>query len=128
MVKNLTPHPVRVRIKRFSTLPHYDEEGWMEPPPFWEEDVIFPPEGIVPRVETIETPSTEVEGIPTVTRKTGRVVGLPEPQEGVFFLVSSLVFEASERTDLLAPDTGKSCIRDEHGNIVAVTRFVRKEQ
>jgi len=109
MIKNLTPHPIRVRRP----------DG---------EEVVFSPEGIVPRVETIETPSVEVEGVPTIARRMGRVVGLPEPCEGVFYLVSSLVFEASERTDLICPDTGKTCIRDEHGNIVAVTRFVRKEE
>jgi len=107
-IKNLTPHPIRVR----------------KPDGF---EVVFPPEGIIPRVETIETPSAEVEGIPTVTRRMGQVVGLPPFEEGVFFIVSSLVFEASERTDLLCPDTGKTCIRDEHGNIIAVTRFVRRD-
>jgi hypothetical protein len=107
MIKNLTPHSVKVKRPNG-------------------EEVIFPPEGIVPRVETIETPSESVEGIPTVTRKMGQMVGLPDPCEGVFYLVSSLVFEASERTDLLAPDTGKTCVRDEKGNIVAVTRLIRR--
>jgi hypothetical protein len=107
MIKNLTPHPIKVRRPDGS-------------------EISFPPEGLVPRVEAIETPSTEVKGIPTVTRKMGQVTGIPEPCDGVFYLVSSFVFEASERTDLLAPDTGKTCVRDEKGNIVAVTRLIRK--
>lgn len=107
MIKNLTPHPVNVRI-----------DG--------EEDIVFPPEPVSARVEMVESPSTEVEGIPCITRKVGQVIGLPEPCEGVFYLVSSLVMEFSERIDLLCPDTGKTCVRDEHGNVVAVRRFVRK--
>jgi hypothetical protein len=106
IVKNLTPRPIRVR-KPYG-------------------DIIFDPEGIIPQVEVIEEPSEEILGVPTITRKMGEVVGLPPFEEGVFYIVSSLVFEASERTDLLAPDTGKTCVKDEHGNIVAVTRFVRK--
>ena len=125
-IKNLTPHDIFVRLTIPSTLPYYDERGWMERPPSFEKTLCFPPEGIVPRVETVEVPSAPVEGIPTVVRKMGHVVGLPDPQEGVWYLVSSLVFEASERSDLLCPDTGKTCIRDNHGNNVAVTRFVRK--
>jgi hypothetical protein len=127
MIKNLTPHPIKVRIKRFSSLPHYDEEGWMIPGPSWDVELVFPPEGIVPRVETLEAPTAEVEGVPCITRRMGRVVDLPEPCEGVFYLVSSLVFEASDRPDLLCPDTGKTCVRDEHGNVIAVRRFIRKE-
>jgi len=106
-IVNLTPHPIRVKI---------DDET----------EVVFPPSGTIPRVETIETPSEEIDGIPTVTRKLGQVVGLPDPQKGVFFLVSSLVFEASDRSDLLCPDTGKTCIRDGNGNIIAVTRLIKK--
>ena len=109
MVINLTPHPIRVR------MPNGDE-------------AVFPPSGTIPRVETIEAPSAEIEGIPTVTRKLGQVAGLPSPQEGVFYIVSSLVFEASDRSDLLAPDTGKTCVRDSNGNIIAVTRLIRKEE
>lgn len=43
-----------------------------------------------------------------------------------YLIVSGMVFSASDRKDLIAPDTGKTAIRDEKGHIVAVTRFLRK--
>jgi len=89
-------------------------------------DMTLEPLGIIPRVATIETPSEEIEGIPAVSQKMGDIEGLPNPEEGVFFLVSAMVFGASDRQDLLAPDTGKTCIRDDQGRIQAVTRLIRK--
>jgi len=106
MIKNLTPHPIKVRT-----------EG---------KEIEFPPTGIIPRVGTIETPSQAIEGIPTVTQSMGDVEGLPDAIYGVFLLVSAMVFNASDRTDLIAPDTGKGAIRDEQGKILAVTRFLRR--
>jgi len=106
-VRNLTPHPIKVRIG--------------------EKKLEFSPEGIIPRVGTIETPADPIEGIPTVTQSMGEVEGLPDAEEGIFLIVSAMVFNASNRTDLIAPDTGKGAIRDEQGRILAVTRFIRKE-
>jgi len=107
MIENLTPHPIVVRGI--------------------EEETVFPPSGVIPRVGTIETPSQAIEDIPTVTQAMGTVEGLPEAEEGIFLLVSAMVFNASDRRDLIAPDTGKGAIRDKKGRILAVTRFVRKE-
>jgi hypothetical protein len=43
----------------------------------------------------------------------GELEGLPEPIEGVFFIVSRIVREAAkDRTDLLVP---QGLIRDENG-------------
>jgi hypothetical protein len=107
-IKNCTPHPVTIRVG--------------------EKEVTIPPCGIIPRVGTVETPAEEVAGIPCVTQKLGEVQGLPDPEPGVFYLVSAMVFQASNRPDLVCPDTGKTCIRDKEGRIVAVTRLIRKEE
>ena len=106
MIKNCTPHPIVVRVNGIET--------------------VFPPCGIIPRVGTIETPATEVEGLPCVTQTMGQVQGLPDPEAGVFLLVSAMVFGACDRVDLLAPDTGKTCVRDDQGRILAVTRMIRR--
>ena len=106
MIKNLTPHLVVI------------QDG--------ERKIELQPSGIIPRVETVETPTDRIEGISCVTRITGDVEGLPDPEVGVFLLVSSMVFDASDRSDLVAPDTGKTCIRDEAGRIIAVTRLIRR--
>ncbi len=105
-IRNCTPHPIVVRIG--------------------EEEITFQPSGIIPRVGTIETPAAEVERIPCITQVTGNVEGLPSPEVGVFFVVSAMVFGASDRVDLLAPDTGKGAVRDAQGRILAVNRFIRR--
>lgn len=57
----------------------------------------------------------------------GSVEGLPEPQEGVFIVVSTIVAVAlkGQRNDLLVPATADSAIRDEQGHIVAVRHLAR---
>lgn len=107
-LRNLTPHPVKIKLG--------------------EEEIILEPCGIIPRVRVEETPAERIAGIPCISQRMGEIEGLPDPEPGVFYLVSSLVFGATDRKDVLAPDTGKTCIRDERGNIIAVTRLIRKEE
>ncbi|RME25645.1 MAG: hypothetical protein D6800_07370, partial [Candidatus Zixiibacteriota bacterium] len=58
-------------------------------------------------------------------RALGDVEGLPDPQDGTVYLVSSMVLSAVRgRRDVVAPDTGPTAIRDETGRITAVTRLV----
>lgn len=109
MIINCTPHPIVIG------------------------STTFEPSGILPRVSTIETVSVPIEEFvgghkvfETVTQRTGDVTGLPAPVQGTFLIVSGMVFAASDRQDLIAPDTGKSAVRDDKGHIVAVTRFLRK--
>jgi len=53
------------------------------------------------------------------------VVGLPRPKAGIVYVVSALVFNASDRKDLIAPDTGpESAVRNEKGHIIGVQRFI----
>lgn len=58
----------------------------------------------------------------------GDVVGLPEPKEGICYIVSKIVLaaaKASGRTDVVAPATGHpAAIRNEAGQIVSVPGFV----
>ena len=56
----------------------------------------------------------------------GEVTGLPAPQEGIYYLVSSIVADAlrgSGRTDILVPDSGPDAVR-ENGQILAVRRVL----
>lgn len=56
----------------------------------------------------------------------GAVEGLPEPQDGVVYIVSTLVAQAVKRPDVLSPGTGPNdgAIRDDQGRIAGVTRLV----
>jgi hypothetical protein len=84
----------------------------------------------LPRVEMMEIEIGEYAGFPAVTQTKGVVVGLPEPKENVFLLVSRMVFDAvsDERIDVIAPDTGVTALRNQKGQIMGVTRIVCKEK
>jgi hypothetical protein len=109
---NLTPHPVVIRINGH--------------------DVTVPPVKPAARVSTTEgivgVISYEGFEIPLVESGYGNIIDLPDPKEGVFYIVSLVVAQravATGRLDVLAPDTGPTAVRDENGKIVAVTRLVR---
>ena len=57
------------------------------------------------------------------------ITGLPEPMPGKMYIVSMVVAQANRRSlyprkDLVSPDTGSTCLRNEKGQIRAVTGFV----
>lgn len=115
MIKNLTPHPIRVRLS-VSTL--------SEPDPT---DLIFPSEGSA-RVKTSSRVVDECGGVSVISTEYGEVEGLPDPTPGVTYLVSFMVAAAARgRTDLLGPATGPAdgVIRDTKGQIFAVRAFQR---
>ena len=57
----------------------------------------------------------------------GRILeieGLPEPKPDTIFVVSGMVRDALEgRPDVLAPDTGKTAVRNQQGQVTYVTRL-----
>lgn len=58
----------------------------------------------------------------------GEVTGLPDPAEGVVYVVSGLVLSAlnGSRPDVVAPATSHhECRRNEHGQVASVPGFVR---
>lgn len=78
----------------------------------------FPPSGQVARCSMITHHRGEIGGIPVAQRQMGPVEGLPDPEEGVFYIVSAMVREAAEddgRRDCLSPGV---LLRDDDGNIV----------
>jgi len=85
----------------------------------------FPPSGVVARVAMLETVVgvCPVTGAPIITRTAGDPVGLPE--DGSPCIVSAMVLAACPgRAGVFAPDRAPTAIRDERGQIVAVTRLV----
>lgn len=86
---------------------------------------VVPPSGTVARVAMVERlTGRSINGIPVIERIAGEVTGLPE--NGELCLVSSMVLSACQgRQNVFAPDTGPTAIRDDKGNIVAVTRLVQ---
>ena len=99
-------------------------------------EVFFETCGIIPRVETIEE-EVGFNCVPLVTSKKGKVENLPDFQEfnhegtvHIFCIVSRMVLDAIEEpvegVTFVAPDTGKTAIRNEKGHIQAVTRLIVK--
>lgn len=105
---NLTPHDINMRRHKNGR------------------EFTCPASGEVARVETVEEQVSRTRFfLPCYTRRFGKVEGLPEPKEGTVYIVSSLVLEnVRGRTDVVAPDTGPTAVRNEKGHIVAVTRWV----
>ncbi len=89
---------------------------------------VIPPCDTVARVSVSQERVADVAGIPTFVNKYGAVEGMPEPAEGQFVLVSAMVLAQLDRQQwsgkAFAPDTGKTAIRNEQGQIVAVTQLV----
>ena len=94
--------------------------------------------GIVCRIEETETIQRSVDEITVVFKSFGNIKGLPQyrgkltDNYGIVgspkFIVSlpvlmALKAQGSKRTDIFAPDTGKSCIR-ENGQIKAVVQLI----
>ena len=92
-------------------------------------DTTFPASGQVARVSTISTPvGVVVAGVPVVRNTYGPVTGLVRDAQGVPLpcIVSGMVLAAlpAGTINVYAPATGPTAIRDDKGQIVAVTELV----
>jgi hypothetical protein len=66
----------------------------------------IPPSGILARVSMVNLPAGEIDGIAIESVTYGEIEGLPEPQEGLYYIVSGWVAAAAAeigRKDCLAP-------------------------
>lgn len=83
----------------------------------------FEPSGNVARVSTHSTDFNEDGICKTIY---GDVEGLPFPQENTFYIVSLLVFNASNRADIVAPATSHPDVVRVDGQVYSVPGFVGK--
>ena len=81
--------------------------------------VTYPASGQVARVEIEDVIVGNIAGIPVHKGKTKEVTGIPNPQDGVMYIVSLFVLQHANREDLVSPNTSDA-IRDDEGKIVAV--------
>jgi hypothetical protein len=97
------------------------------------EKITLPSAGVA-RVETTEEALEPIEDIPIVSSPIqGPVIGLPEPVNGVAYIVSSIVLNHPSvhgRKDVFGPGTGPkhAPMRDDENRIVGVTRLVAASQ
>jgi len=105
---NLTPHEIRVVSQDGNVI------------------LVIPPSGRVARVATTQEKVSEINGIPVIKTSIGDVQGIPEPQPDTVYIVSTLVAQAADRQDVVAPDTSpQGAVRDSKGQIIGVKRFQR---
>jgi len=107
-VVNLTPHPINIG------------------------GIVIQPSGQVARVAEVGEPRGVIElgsiRIPVITKRFGEVEGLPEPQDGVIYIVSALTAQAAwaaGRTDVFCPG---DLIRDESGRVVGAAALCAAPQ
>lgn len=85
------------------------------------DDLILPASGEVARVTFSTQQVDEVDGIPIFkTVYEPKVTGLPEPQDDVIYIASSMAAQTAKRNDVLAPT---KLIRDDDGQVVAAGGF-----
>lgn len=83
--------------------------------------LVLPASGEVARVTFSTQQVDEIAGIPIFkTIYKPEVTGLPEPQDGTIFIVSSLAAQTAKRRDVLAPT---KLIRDNDGQVIAAGGF-----
>ena len=99
-IRNFTPHVVSVILS--------------------DKRISFASEGVA-RVSTDTVPMGAIHGIPVIRQTFGEVVGLPDPEQDTYFIVSRLVAQAIPlRTDLLVPS---QLYRDADGVVVGCLAF-----
>jgi hypothetical protein len=77
------------------------------------------------RVETKQRIIGKVAGVPIAETHFFKIANLPDPEDGVYYIVSRVVmdFVPFDREDVFCVDTGPSAIRDENGQVSAVTQL-----
>lgn len=108
MLKNLTPHEVKI-FKLVGTVPDLD--------------LVIEAEEEVARLncEYVKV-DKKVEGVDMYRTVFGEVTGLPDYEEGVYLLVSTIVREALPlRSDLVSPG---QLLRDDNGNVIGCLGLV----
>jgi len=96
-------------------------------------DIVIPPSGKVARVAVVSTDcgSVDINGIqvPVVVNERGKVEapGFVEDDDAICIVSSIVLRELAGYRGFYAPDTGATAIRDEKGQIKAVTRLIAAE-
>jgi hypothetical protein len=67
--------------------------------------------------------TTMVDDVEIDTTYVTALDGVPEPEEGTFYIVPQPVAQVSNRPDFVTPDTGPSAIRNDDGTTYAVRRL-----
>lgn len=84
--------------------------------------VSIEPSGTIARVDTLTTEIGGYDGIPVKKISYGNLSGLPDSADDTIYLVSSLVAQATDRSDVFVPT---DFVRDDKGNITGARSLGR---
>lgn len=102
MIINMTPHVVNICDNNQNIIKTYPSVGSI-------------------RLSTTVEVVGSIDGVPLTKTIFGTPVGLPDFQDGIFYIVSQLVKNAlPQRTDLLVPT---DIVRDDNGVIIGCRAF-----
>ena len=90
---NLTPHALRLRV---------EESNSAEP---IESDIVLQPAGPAARVDQQSVVIGEVNDLPIKRAEFAEIENLPDPEDGVVYIVSMLVAQRANRSDVMSPNT-----------------------
>lgn len=93
------------------------------------EEYKIKPSGNLARLRYNVNKTTKIGGFKLVEFDNEVITGVPKPDDGKVFIVSSVIMQALRtngllRLDIVSPDTSRySAVRDKTGNIIAVRGF-----
>jgi len=76
-------------------------------------------------VETEQMIIGKLAGVPIAKTEFKKIVNLPESEDGTYYIVNrlSMDYVPFNREDVFCVDTGPTSVRDENGQVVAVTQL-----
>jgi hypothetical protein len=104
LVVNLTPYEIRL----------VDEKG--------EIIIAFPPTGIVAKVINSQEVIGEMFGRPIIKIMFNKIENLPNPSNGVVYIVSADIAKIAKRKDVLAPNMDEATV-NEHKKVISTRSF-----
>ena len=77
------------------------------------------------RVETQQMIIGKLAGVPIAKTEFMKIMNLPDPEDGTYYIVSRIAMDyvPFKREDVVCVDTGPTAIRDENGQVIAVTQL-----
>lgn len=110
MIKNLTPHVVTIIAENGNAI------------------ATFEPEGVVARAGQVSRPVGDIEGVEIVSMSFSNTIDLPEPQAGVFLIVSVITLDAAIAQGRKCGDLLMTAdpVRNESGQIIGCRRLATK--
>ena len=76
-------------------------------------------------VETEQMIMGKISGVPIAKTEFKKIVNLPDPEDGTYYIVNRITMDYVPfyREDVFCVDTGPSAIRNENGQVVAVSQL-----